>query len=174
VVWRVLGHHSLWSHSVSCQQPFHARALRHVHWPRRSKHYCQLIDWGTPRLLQFTALRNIVCKHCQAAKIFVVFKHVSQCSGAEHWGSQMVKSARSGWVYSPNDMSGLRRPKNVGFGTEVAFSTRMMRALGFLEVFNGGKVCKNASFPKTLALWRHVYAETAYTWRHSACETLWS
>jgi len=29
-------------------------------------------------------------------------------------------------VFSPDDISGLRRPKNVEFGTEVASSTRMM------------------------------------------------
>jgi len=35
-------------------------------------------------------------------------------------------------VFSPNDSSGLRRPKNVKFGTKVASSTRMMYALRFL------------------------------------------
>jgi len=33
--------------------------------------------------------------------------------------------------FSPNDISRLRRPKNVKFGTKVASSTRMMRALRF-------------------------------------------
>jgi len=35
--------------------------------------------------------------------------------------------------FSPNDISGLRRPKNVEFGTKVVSSTRVMLALGFLE-----------------------------------------
>jgi len=41
----------------------------------------------------------------------------------------------SGWVavFSPNDISGLRRPKNDKFGTKVASSTGMMRALIFFE-----------------------------------------
>jgi len=36
-------------------------------------------------------------------------------------------------VFSPNDISGLRRPKNVKFDTNVASITRMMHALRFLE-----------------------------------------
>jgi len=39
-------------------------------------------------------------------------------------------------VFSPNDISGLRRRKNAKFGTKVESSTRMMHALRFLE-----KVC---------------------------------
>jgi len=31
---------------------------------------------------------------------------------------------------------------NVKFGTKVAFSTRMMHTLTFLEKFNCGKICK--------------------------------
>jgi len=41
-----------------------------------------------------------------------------------HWGSRMAKS--------PNDISWLRRPENVKFGTKVASSTRMMHTLRFL------------------------------------------
>jgi len=47
--------------------------------------------------------------------------------------------------FSPSDTAWLRRPKNGKFGrpTNVASSTRMMRALRFLEkVFNCGKICK--------------------------------
>jgi len=47
-------------------------------------------------------------------------------------------------VFSPNDISGLRRPKNVKFGTKVASSTRMIHALRLLEKVkkNCGKICK--------------------------------
>jgi len=37
--------------------------------------------------------------------------------------------------FSPNDISGLKKLKNVEFGTKVASSTRMMSALRFLEKF---------------------------------------
>jgi len=49
------------------------------------------------------------------------------------------------WVadFSPNYISGLRRPKNVKFGTKVASSTKMMHVLRFWrKVFNCGKICK--------------------------------
>jgi len=36
-------------------------------------------------------------------------------------------------VFSRNDISGLRMPKNIKFGTKVASSTRMMHTLRFLE-----------------------------------------
>jgi len=36
-----------------------------------------------------------------------------------------------GDCFSPKDISGLRRPKNVKFGTMVASSTRMMHAVRF-------------------------------------------
>jgi len=58
------------------------------------------------------------------------------------WYSSVVHRSRTklgvwvhGWVavFSPNDMLGLRRPKNVKFGTKVASSIRMMHALRFLE-----------------------------------------
>jgi len=41
----------------------------------------------------------------------------------------------AGWlaVFSSNDLSGLRRPQNVKFGTKVVSSTRVMRTLIFLE-----------------------------------------
>jgi len=46
-------------------------------------------------------------------------------------------------VFSPNDISGLRRPKNVKFGTKVASSMKMMNTLRFLEKgFNCHKICK--------------------------------
>jgi len=39
-------------------------------------------------------------------------------------------------LFSPNDISGLRRPKNFKFATKVASSTRMMHTLRFLaQVF---------------------------------------
>jgi len=38
-------------------------------------------------------------------------------------------------VFSLSDISGLRRPKNVKFGTKVASSMRTMRAFRFLECF---------------------------------------
>jgi len=42
-------------------------------------------------------------------------------------------SQMSGWVcFSPNDMSRLRRLKNVKFGTKVGSSKRMMCTLRFL------------------------------------------
>jgi len=53
----------------------------------------------------------------------------------------------SDWVtvFSPNDISGLRRPKNIKFGTKVASSLRMMHALRFLEKFLiAVKFAKNA------------------------------
>jgi len=60
---------------------------------------------------------------------------------------------------TPNDISGLRRPKSVKFGTKVAFNTRMMRALGFLESFlivekfakNRPKMTKMSTFFSTLS-----------------------
>jgi len=36
-------------------------------------------------------------------------------------------------VFSPNDVSGMRRPKNVTFGTKLASRTTVMCALRFLE-----------------------------------------
>jgi len=81
-------------------------------------------------------------------------------------------------VFSPNDISGLRRPKNIKFGTKVASSIRMMCALRFWKkFFSCGKTSvlgyfwhflQNANFSIPLAQWRHIYAETAYTWRHRA------
>jgi len=66
--------------------------------------------------------------------------HVSIVSciyiSAEHWGSSSVSVSvcLGGWLFfSPNDISGLRRPKNVKFGTKVASSTRMMHTLRFPE-----------------------------------------
>jgi len=40
-----------------------------------------------------------------------------------------------GWetAFALNDISGLRRPKNVIFGTKVASSTKMMHTLRFSE-----------------------------------------
>jgi len=46
-------------------------------------------------------------------------------------------------VFSPNDISVLRMPKNVKFGTKVASSRRRIQALRFLEkVFNCVKICQ--------------------------------
>jgi len=57
----------------------------------------------------------------------------------------MAKSA--GWglsdCFSPNDISGLRRPKKVKFGTKMASSTKISSAFRFLEkTFNYCKICK--------------------------------
>jgi len=72
-------------------------------------------------------------------------------------------------VFSPNDISGLRRPKNIKCGTKVASSMRMMEKvfivaqLTFLAFF-----AKHQYFSKTLAWWRQVYAKIAYTFHHHA------
>jgi len=53
-----------------------------------------------------------------------------------------------GWpltVSSPNDPSGLRKPKNVKFGTKLASSTRMMHANFFEKVVKCGKYKKYAN-----------------------------
>jgi len=48
-------------------------------------------------------------------------------------------------VFSPNDISRLRRPKKVKFGRQIASSTRIMRTLKLLEkVFNCGIFTKTA------------------------------
>jgi len=58
------------------------------------------------------------------------------------WQNKLVVGVT---VYSPNDISGLRRTKDVKFNTKVASSMRMMHALRFLE-----KVVKNMkNRPKT-------------------------
>jgi len=69
---------------------------------------------------------------------------------------------------SPNDISGLRRPKNVKFGTKVAFSTRMMHALRFLEKkFSCAKIgIFGVLFPflcKTPFFQKHLQSGAAYT-----------
>jgi len=63
------------------------------------------------------------------------------------WRNELV--GRVVDFFSPNDMSGLT-PKNVKFGTKVASSTRMMRALGFWNSFLivakfARKIAKNAN-----------------------------
>jgi len=84
----------------------------------------------------------------------------------------------SGWVtvFSLNDISRLRRPKNVKFGTKLASSMRMMYALRFLENFNCGKICqknaknrhknrqtvKNASFFSTCMVVPHICRNSIY------------
>jgi len=45
-------------------------------------------------------------------------------------------------VFAPNDISGLRRPKNAKLGIKVASSIRMMHALRLLE--------------KVLQLWQNL------------------
>jgi len=52
---------------------------------------------------------------------------VSFTDGEISWVSMWVT------VFSPNDVSGQRRHKNVKFDKKVASSKRMMRALRFLE-----------------------------------------
>jgi len=56
---------------------------------------------------------------------------LSQCRALEVHGWQ---NKLGDWVivFSPNDISGLRRPRNVKFVTELASSTRVMRGLRFL------------------------------------------
>jgi len=57
-------------------------------------------------------------------------------------------------VFSPNDISGLRRPKDIEFGTEVASSTRMMHAVRFFwkKFFKCGKICKKSAKNKHVIL----------------------
>jgi len=50
---------------------------------------------------------------------------------------------------SLNDMSGLKRPKNVTFGTKVASSTRMTCTLSF----SGKKFLIEAKFAKNVKIW---------------------
>jgi len=75
-------------------------------------------------------------------------------------------------AFSRNDISVLPRPKNVIFGTKVVSSMRMICTLRFMEKVlllwqkNAKKYTKNANFTNAVAHWRHMYAETAYTWRH--------
>jgi len=47
-------------------------------------------------------------------------------------------------VFSPNDISGLRGPKNVNFGTKVASSRRRMHALFGKSAVIAAKFAKNA------------------------------
>jgi len=49
------------------------------------------------------------------------------------WQNKLGVSLGGWWLFSPNNISGLRRPKNVKFGTKVASSVRMMCAPRFLE-----------------------------------------
>jgi len=59
-------------------------------------------------------------------------------------------------VFSPNDISGLRRPENIKFVTKVASSTRMMHALRLFEkkIYCGTifkkmpKICQKCQFSK--------------------------
>jgi len=55
-------------------------------------------------------------------------------------------------ISSPDNISELRRPKNIKFGTQVASSTRMMCALTILEkFFNVAKLAKNSkNMPKVV------------------------
>jgi len=98
--------------------------------------------------------------------LLVFMSNVPQC------GAQRFKDGEISWVYRwvtffSSDSSGLRRPKNVKFGTKVASSMKMMHTLRFLEKVNCGKIWENtknrpdnANFPKTLTWWHHIYAET--------------
>jgi len=77
--------------------------------------------------------------YCNIAPFFSV-----QSTEFHRWQSKLC-GCLSWWVtvFSPNDISGLRRPTNVKFCTKVASSTRMMCALRFLEKsFNCSKICK--------------------------------
>jgi len=104
-----------------------------------------------------------------------------------------VFSGCVGDCFFPDDISGLRRHKNVKFGTKVASNTSMMRTLRFLEenflivakFENAKNRPQNANFTKKntdavaprirrnmqripyecILHTRHVYAETAYTIR---------
>jgi len=51
-------------------------------------------------------------------------------------------------VFSPSDISGLRRPKNVKFGIKVASSMRMMHTLRFLEKVDKASLAKRQSLQK--------------------------
>jgi len=56
---------------------------------------------------------------------------ISQCRALRFTDGKII------WVtvLSPNDISGLRRPNNIKFGTKVASSMRMIDTLRFLEKF---------------------------------------
>jgi len=59
---------------------------------------------------------------------------VLTCSSAQSTEVYRWRNKLDGWVigwlfFSPNDISGLRRPKNVKFGTKVVSSMRMMHTL---------------------------------------------
>jgi len=55
----------------------------------------------------------------------------------------MAKLAGCLSVWVVNNISGLRRPKNVTFSTYLASSMRMMRTLRFFgKFFNCGKICR--------------------------------
>jgi len=68
---------------------------------------------------------------CQLPTFFICSQKFSIAVCTKH--AHRPNSSDLNTVYSPNDISGLRRPKNVKFGTKVASSTRMMHALRFLE-----------------------------------------
>jgi len=56
-------------------------------------------------------------------------------------------------VFSPNDISGLRSPKNVKLGTKMVSSMRMIRALRFLEkVLIAAIFAKNAKNSRLIRL----------------------
>jgi len=79
---------------------------------------------------------------------------------------------------APNEISGLRRPKNAKFGTKAASSARMMYTLhtyifgkSSLIVAKNYKrllkyVKKKANHKNANFFHCHIYAETVYTWHH--------
>jgi len=70
----------------------------------------------------------------------------------------------SGWVtvFSPTDISELRRSKNIKFITKVASSTRMMctRRVFKKVFFNCGKICKKCLKRQTVQSTRTLYIVT--------------
>jgi len=78
--------------------------------------------------------------------LFLFFQVIPQCGAVRFMDGKIF------WVTvcSPNDISGLRRPKNVKFGTKVTSSARMMCALRYLESFLiCGKICKKKLLRKS-------------------------
>jgi len=74
-------------------------------------------------------------------------------------------------VFSHNDISVMRRPKNIKFDTKVGSSTRMIRTLRFLESFLVvAEFAKNAeNRPKMPILQKHSYDGTMYMQKQRIC-----
>jgi len=117
-------------------------------------------------------------------KMSCIYDHCNSCitDGEVSWVSVWVSvgvCVGDCFVFSPNDVSGLRRPENVKFGTKEASSTRMMCALGFLgkKDFNCGKIGQKPPmlgqkrfFLFSLARRRYVYRNRNSVYVAPPCE----